>query len=494
MSFIPSNNPAVNAITTAPGSGLGVATNLGVSNLTTIAAGSPLKNGFIAGSNISFTRNTANNTLTISSSAGGVGITDIEPKVGDAAATGCGISITTTGTSAITANIVGAYVSGTGISLTPQGGSGNPHVLVNNTMDVTSQAGSGITVTQAGAGQDADVAVNLTAGSGVAITAGTGTAKVIANTMDILPGSGISVAQSGPGADATITNTGVVAITTGSGISASGSGTVNLTNTGVLAIAPGSGISASGTGTVTVANTMDITANQPVVGTNSGITVSQSGPGADANVAVNLSSGAGITMSNGGGTQRIVTNSGVLSITGGAGISVSGTGSGPFTGNVTISAASVSGPAYYVLSQPDPSTYGYGYITNGNALAFGVGQNLAFNALLASATALSVGRILFQFTLQLSSSPATPPGGPITVQIIRNGIAITLMSINSSTVYPSPYQTGGSYTIYAVANLSDFAGSFADTDIRVINNYGAVIYATMLSPVIVQYVPTGIAT
>lgn len=487
MSLIPENTAGINAIVVKPGSGLTVSTVANVDTITT--------DNILAGTGIALTRNTAPgiNTLTINSSALGSGLVAAEPQSGVPPpplpivdATGSGISIYQSGTTAITASIVGAYVAGQGISLTNQGlpGSGNPHVLINNTMDITSQPASGISIIQSGSGFDADVALNVTAGSGIAITPGSGTAKQIANTMVVSgSGSGISVIQPSAGASVSIQNTGVTSVAiSGAGLStSSATGAITLQNTGVtsLATAPGTALSVSGSGALTIANTMALTAGN-------GITVTQSAPGQSATIATNISAGTGISVS--GTTNRVVQNT--MTLTAGPGISITQSSPGA---NATISSIAATAPQYYWLQQADPSTYGFGTISNGGQIYITPGPNNALENILNAATVSSTGSFLIQFTLNLSASPALPPGGPISVGIFRGATPIPGV-INSSTIYPSPYQSGGSYSIYAVVPYSGFAATSPQFRISIDNNYGASIQAIITSPVVVEYVPGGIAT
>jgi len=110
-------------------------------------------------------------------------------------------------------------------------------------------AGNGITVAD---GQSADptISTNLTAGTGVSITAGTGTELVVANTGVITATAGTGLSNSGTATNPVFNNTGVLSAGTGLGISNTGTATAPIiTNTGVSAAAYGS---ASKTLTATV--------------------------------------------------------------------------------------------------------------------------------------------------------------------------------------------------------------------------------------------------
>jgi hypothetical protein len=99
----------------------------------------------------------------------------------------------------------------------------------------------------------------ITAGTGVTVTNGDGSAgnPTITNSgvTSAVAGTGVSV--SGATGAVTITNSGVTSNVAGTGISVSGgTGAVTITNSGVTSIVAGTGISISGgTGAVTVTNT-----------------------------------------------------------------------------------------------------------------------------------------------------------------------------------------------------------------------------------------------
>lgn len=393
MSLIPGNVAGINVISPKPGSGLTVSTVANVDTITT--------DNFIQGTGIVLTRDTTLNTLTINSSALGSGVVSVT----EALPQGSGVIVNSTPGPAVAVTVQGAYNAGTNISLTPSATPGNQTIAINNTMALT--AGAGITVGQAGPGQNATIANNIVGGTNINITGTTpGGSKQVNNTMAVSAGAGIAVTQSAPGANATVANT--------------------------------MAVSASGAG-----------------------------------IAVTQTGGAGNNVS--------IANTGVTSLVAGDGITLSGS-----TGAITISSSPHTGtPNWFFLYQSDPSSYGYGYIVNGGSLAIVPQPNSSFLNYLNAASALDSQDILVQFTLQLSASPSTPPGGPITVQIWRGATQIVTTAINSPTIYPSPYQYGGAWNIMADLPYSAFAGTTGDFTVQVINNYGAVIYCVMTSPVAV---------
>ena len=191
--------------------------------------------------------------------------------------------------------------------------------------------------------------VNIAAGTGISVTE-SGQTITIANTE--AAGGVTSVTTSGAGITATPTtgavvlaNTGVTSISAAnSGISVSaGSGSVGISNTGVLSITAGTGISTNiSSGNYTLNNT--------------GITgVEINGGSASSNGNLNLIAGSNVTLSQTGLGVTIASSaaSGVSSITGGNGISISPSSG---TGAVTIGNAGVTsntaGAAMLVSTNP----------------------------------------------------------------------------------------------------------------------------------------------
>ena len=139
-------------------------------------------------------------------------------------------------------------------------------------------------------------------------TAGITNANLANSSVTVTAGTGMSGGGAvSLGGSVTVTNAGVTALTTSSGLSAntSATGAVSITNTGVLSITTNTGLStnASATGAITITNT-----------------------GVTSNVA-----GTGISVSGATGAVTI-TNTGVTSAVAGTGVSVSAA-----TGAVTFS-------------------------------------------------------------------------------------------------------------------------------------------------------------
>ena len=173
-------------------------------------------------------------------------------------------------------------------------------------------------------------------------------------------GSGISITTNPSTDTLTITNSGVTSASAGTGISVSGTNPLNITNTGIISASAGTGISVSGTNPLLIANTGIISV---VTDPGSGISLDTSTPGvvritnsapnviqdtfrnirmpnldliqADgAQDTLQLLDGSGISITGtdlGGSDVITITNTGVTSLGGGTGISVSSA-----TGSVNI--------------------------------------------------------------------------------------------------------------------------------------------------------------
>jgi uncharacterized protein YjeT (DUF2065 family) len=157
----------------------------------------------------------------------------------------------------------------------------------------------------------------LTAGNGISIT-GTPTIPQLNNTgvLQVVAGTGIT--NVGTASQPELRNTGLISLNVGTGLASSGGQTPTLTNTGVLSITTtaGSGITITGS------------SNAPTV-VNSGI------------LAVNA--GAGITIAPvPSANQPTIANTGVISITAGSGIIISGPPQTPTISSSAIAADPVA--------------------------------------------------------------------------------------------------------------------------------------------------------
>jgi hypothetical protein len=135
--------------------------------------------------------------------------------------------------------------------------------------------------------------------------------STLTNNRVVAAGSGIGLATGGSdGSNFTISNTGLLSASAGSGISVGiAAGNATITNTGVLSNIAGSGISVSNaSGNVTISN----------------------------NGLLAATAGSGISVSTTAGNATI-TNAGVLSLTAGTGIALTNS-----TGNITVSNTGVT--------------------------------------------------------------------------------------------------------------------------------------------------------
>ena len=231
------------------------------------------------------------------------------------AANGSGININQVGANrALSANIVG----GPGINLAPS--STNTSVTISNT---------GVQQVQAG--------------QGILVSSPTGIATITNNGV-VTNSAGTGIAVSTVGGNSTISNTGVTQIVAGSGIAVSGSGTgvVTITNTdpSPATIVGGTGISVNTSGgTSTISNTGVVGISSPVPGIQIGGTAQN--PTVTNTGCIQVNAGTGINITGNQPSLPVINNTGVLSLTAGTGLQVSQS-----TGNVTIS-STLGNPANY---------------------------------------------------------------------------------------------------------------------------------------------------
>ena len=184
--------------------------------------------------------------------------------------------------------------------------------------------------------------INLDSGTGIRITTNSGSDTIIFDNIGVTSlVAGAAMSVSGATGAVTVTNTGVTGITAGLGMSRNtATGAVTIVNEGIVDVDAGNGISVgardAATGKVIVTNTAPAgnayrifaTAGEPNLTARST---------AD---TITLIEGAGINITNtiasGAFTNRItLENIGVLSLTAGNGVTLSGS-----TGNITISVGS----------------------------------------------------------------------------------------------------------------------------------------------------------
>ena len=232
--------------------------NIAVSGQSTVVADSSADTlTLVAGPNITLTTNAGADSITISATSGG----------GQAS----GVSTGTATRLAYYAS-TGAVVEDTGTNLTWNGSS----LAVIGSVSATTFSGSG---------------ASLTAIPNSALTN---------SSMGFVSGGGLTVSSASVslGGSLTITNTGVTALSSGTGISLSGStGSVLISNTGVSSIVAGTGINVdTSTGTVTISATGGVSS---VVAGTGYITVSTTAGVATINNTltrlVNLSDASNVT-------------------------------------------------------------------------------------------------------------------------------------------------------------------------------------------------------
>jgi hypothetical protein len=180
------------------------------------------------------------------------------------------------------------------------------------------------------------VLTSLSEGTGISIS-GTGNSRTITNSgiTDVVSGSPGVISVAVAGGVATISSsggTGVTKIIAGSNVSISpisGVGEVTISAAGgggggsITEILPGAGVTvASGTGpkpTITNTGVLALTAgnNVTITGTNSNLTINATG------TLNNLTAGAGISITNATGPNATIANTGLLDAVGGNGINVS---------------------------------------------------------------------------------------------------------------------------------------------------------------------------
>jgi len=182
----------------------------------------------------------------------------------------------------------------------------------------------------------AGTVTSVSAGTGISITGSPTVNPTVNNTGVLTVTAGTNVTVTGTSQNPIINATGTLTgLTAGTAISITGeapSPTVN--NTGVTSLIAGTGIGVSGaTGAITVSNTgvLALTAgtNITIGGTASNPVINSTAGGG---TLTGITAGTGISVT-GGAPSPTVTNTGVTAITAGTGIGISGG-----TGNVTITA------------------------------------------------------------------------------------------------------------------------------------------------------------
>ena len=291
-------------------------------------------------------------------------------------------------------------------------------------------------------------------------TAGITNANLANSSVTVTAGTGMSGGGAvSLGGSVTVTNAGVTALTTSSGLSAntSATGAVSITNTGVLSITTNTGLStnASATGAITITNT-----------------------GVTSNVA-----GTGISVSGATGAVTI-TNTGVTSAVAGTGVSVSAaTGAVTFSigqavgtsSNVTFNDLTVAGNLTVsgTTSTINSTTLNVAdlniTVANGAATvaaANGAGLTVAGPATPATLTYTSADD-RWNFNKTLNATLVGNVTGNVT------GSAGTVTSISGNTLTSGQITTGLGFTPYNSTNPSGYT-----------SNTGTVTGVTGTAPVV----------
>jgi hypothetical protein len=205
-------------------------------------------------------------TFPIASGGGTAGVTQLVQGTGIVLSPSGGTGVVTISSTGGGGSVSSVSGSGSGISVSPTTGA----VVVQNTGVTSLTAGANVTLS----GSAGAVTISATPGAGgvsqivaganVTISPSGGTGTVTINATGAGGGAVSSVSASGAGIAASpttgavvLTNTGVTSLVQGTGIAVSSStGNVTVANTGVTSIVQGTGITVSGsTGAVTISST-----------------------------------------------------------------------------------------------------------------------------------------------------------------------------------------------------------------------------------------------
>ena len=402
---------------------------------------------------------------------------------------GTGISASPS-TGAVTVTNDGVLsVGASGVGITILGTAANPTVRNDGILSVT--GGTAISVT--GPAQNPTVnntgVIMATGGTGISVDMSTGSVTWTNDgVLSVTGGTGIS---SSGGQNPDITNDGVLTVVAGTGISSSGGQNPSIANTGVLSATGGTGISVSAsTGAITWTNTSPATSVSLTHGGGSfnlvnaspqsgpalavkglnmgtGITLSQntaqititnnspatsvtltSGGGSFAMVngspqsgpaltVKGLGAGTGISMVS-GGTAVTVTNSGVLSV--GAGVGISSTGGQNPTITNTSPASSVTlgssgGTHTLVTDSSGPTLAVKGFTAGTNVTIDNLGTALRINAAVSSPALVGATSRWFHWAFNSTAGNPGPIGSNITVVAFSSAINASYRQIGGVVLF-----------------------------------------------------------
>ena len=277
------------------------------------------------------------------------------------------------------------------------GGGGVNEIVAGDGIYIVDDGAGAFTITNGGVlGIDAGAGINVVDNDGVYTITNTGVGQAIT----FVEGGGISIVQE-PENTYTFTNTGgggggnVNGLVAGAGIGLEddGQGVFTISNGGVLNVIDGDGIGVVGdNGVFTITNTgvLKISAGEGITlsGTNDDITITNSGGAGGGITAVN--SGAGITADTAGGVVSL-TNTGVLTLTAGVGITLNGGNDNITITNSGGGITAVNGSAGITADDVD----GVVSLTNTGVLALTAGSGISITGTNANRTINATGTNTF---------------------------------------------------------------------------------------------------
>lgn len=333
----------------------------------------------------------------------------------------------------------------------------------------------------------ANVVFGVTAGEGISI-GGTAENPVITNTgvTKITGGANISVSGTTGTGDLTISATGLfTGVTAGAGITVTPDGaTSTIANAGVIQLVDGTGttavnngngtwqINATGTAGVTQIVAGENVSISPVGGTGV-VTISAVGGGGSGSIEEIQSANAGITVTSGTGPITTLTNNGVLELTAGSNVTITGTNA-----NKTISA----------ISPISSVTAGTGIaVTNGTGGGATEISNTGVLSVTGTADRITVGGTAANPVLDVGSSVLTDltAGTGIAVSGTGNTRQIVNSGVTSLTAGAGISLSGGTGNVTITATGGGGGGDITeikagDAYIGVAQGTGPIVTLTSL--------------